>query len=48
MVELRLSRDLVADPRGYPALGRPENIGRWLGRNSGPDRVGRLPSLPLC
>ena len=33
MVELRVSRDLVADPAGHPALGRPENIDRWLGRN---------------
>ena len=33
MVELRLSRDLVADPSDHPALGRPENIDRWLGRN---------------
>ena len=33
MVELRVSRDLVADPSGHPALGRPENIDRWLGRN---------------
>ena len=28
MVELRVSRDLVADPRGHPALGRPENTDR--------------------
>ena len=33
MVELRPSRDLVADPSGHPNLGRPENIDRWLGRN---------------
>ena len=33
MVELRPSRDLVADPPGHPALGRPENIDRWLGNN---------------
>ena len=33
MVELRPSRDLVADPPGHPALGRPENIDRWLARN---------------
>ena len=33
MVELRVSRDLVADPAGHPALGRPENIDRWLARN---------------
>ena len=37
MVELRLSRDLVADPSGHPALGRPENIRRWLAEN--PDLV---------
>ena len=34
MVELRVTRDLVADPAGHPALGRPENIDRWLGRNA--------------
>lgn len=33
MVELRVSRDLVADPPGHPALGRPENIDRWLAHN---------------
>lgn len=33
MVELRPSRDLVADPPGHPALGRPENIDHWLARN---------------
>ena len=33
MVELRPSRDLVADPSGHPARGRPENIDRWLSRN---------------
>ena len=33
MVELRPSRDLVADPSGHPNLGRPENIDHWLGRN---------------
>ena len=33
MVELRPSEDLVADPSGHPALGWPENIDRWLGRN---------------
>ena len=33
MVDLRPSRDLVADPIDHPALGRPENIDRWLGRN---------------
>ena len=33
MVELRPSRDLVADPADHPALGRPENIHRWLGHN---------------
>ena len=33
MVELRPSRDLVADPADHPALGRPENIDQWLGRN---------------
>ena len=33
MVELRLSRDLVADPPGHPALGRPENLDRWLAQN---------------
>ena len=33
MVELRASRDLVADPPDHPALGRPENVGRWLARN---------------
>ena len=37
MVELRLSRDLVADPLGHPALGRQENIARWLAEN--PDLV---------
>ena len=33
MVELRLSRDLVADPAGHPALGRPEAVADWLSRN---------------
>ena len=33
MVELRPSRDLVVDPPGHPALGRPENIDRWLAQN---------------
>ena len=33
MVELRPSRDLVADPSEHPALGRPENIHRWLADN---------------
>ena len=33
MVELRVSRDLVADPGGHPVLGRPENIDRWLEDN---------------
>ena len=33
MAELIPSRDLVADPTDHPALGRPENIDRWLGRN---------------
>ena len=33
MVELIPSRDLVADPSDHPALGRPENIHRWLSRN---------------
>ncbi len=33
MVELRPSRDLVADPPGHPAPGRPENVNRWLARN---------------
>lgn len=33
MVELIPSRDLVADPADHPALGRPENIHRWLSRN---------------
>ena len=37
MVELIPSRDLVADPTDHPALGRPENIHRWLGGN--PDLV---------
>ena len=37
MVELRPSRDLVADPPGHPALGRPEHIHRWLAHN--PDLV---------
>ncbi len=34
MVELRVSRDLVADPSGHPALVHSENIDRWLGRNA--------------
>ena len=29
-VELRPSRDLVSDPAGQPAIGRPENARRWL------------------
>ena len=33
MVELRPSRDLVADPPGHPALGRSENMDRWPARN---------------
>ena len=33
MVELRPSQDLVADPPGHPALGRPGNIDRWLAQN---------------
>ena len=33
MVGLRPSRDLVADPADHPALGRPENLHRWLSRN---------------
>ena len=33
MVELRPSRDLVADPAGHPALGRPEAVADWLSRN---------------
>ena len=33
MVELRPSRDLVADPPGHPTPGRPENIDRWLAQN---------------
>ena len=37
MVELRVSGDLVADPPGHPALGRPENIDRWLAHN--PDLI---------
>ena len=32
-VELRPSRDLVADGVGHPAVGRPERLGRWLGRH---------------
>lgn len=33
MVELRVSRDLVSDPPGHPAPGRPENLERWLADN---------------
>ena len=33
VVELRPSRDLVADPAGHPTLGMPERVGRWLRAN---------------
>ena len=33
MVELRLSRDLVADPADHPALGRPEALDQWFAEN---------------
>ena len=32
-VELRPSRDLVSDPSGHPAVGRPERVGFWLREN---------------
>ena len=33
VVELRPSRDLVSDPSGHPAVGRPERAGFWLREN---------------
>ena len=32
-VELRPSWDLVSDPAGHPTVGRPEQVGLWLGEN---------------
>ena len=32
-VELRASKDLVSDPLGHPAVGRPEAVGLWLRQN---------------
>ena len=32
-VELRPSRDLMSDPSGHPAVGRPEAADIWLGQN---------------
>ena len=32
-VELRPSRDLVSDPSGHPAVGRPETADIWLRQN---------------
>ena len=32
-MELRPSLDLVSDPSGHPAVGRPEQVGLWLREN---------------
>ena len=37
-VELRPSRDLVSDPLGHPAVGRPDSVELWLRQN--PDMEG--------
>ena len=42
-VELRPSRDLVSDPAGHPAVGRPEQVGLWLRDNPDMEAIdGRL------